>query len=119
MSNVKLTTEPAHLIAHKIQQAISAGYTIEKMKVAVQPYGTLRIIARSVAAASIELTRACNCLGITRDAIAEYEVRFWGTNGVATYPTTVDPTRQGIDSRTGAIIAKSDMAFLHDHWLNG
>lgn len=112
-----LTTEPVHIIAHTINNTQAA----PKVKAFVQHDGTLRIVAQSVSAASIAIGRAFRATRLHETIIDRFEVRFRGTQDVATYPVTQPVYRNGqyvnplndkawpegtrFDRRTGAIVA--------------
>jgi hypothetical protein len=89
------------IAAHRLANIINrAG----RVKAFVQANGNLRIVARSCAAARVELGRAGNATGINETALNTFEVRLTGTKTVLTYPVAYDPMRTDIDHRTGALL---------------
>jgi hypothetical protein len=98
-TQTRITTEPAHLIAHAINRA-------GRVKAFVQGNGNLRVVARTCAAARIEISRASRVMGVDADsALSVFEVRFKGTTNVLTYPMVYDSMRTDIDRQTGALLA--------------
>jgi len=110
MTNTQQTTDdPTYQVrrfAHVLIRTIA--HHGGKEKVFVQADGTLRVVARSVAEASVMIHRAEHYGQVKLSEIADvYQVRFWGTDLVGTYPTVATPTRPGVDVRTGMIIDQS------------
>jgi hypothetical protein len=78
----------------------------------IQKDGTLRLVTKSVAEASILITRAETALSNTLDyevrfTAKQYEVRFFKTNLIGTYPTNFSRNSfayEEIDCGTGAVI---------------
>ncbi|RLK22651.1 hypothetical protein DER29_0489 [Micromonospora sp. M71_S20] len=115
------TATAAHAIAYRIAQA---GTTPGHMKTFVQPDGTLRIVAKSVAAARVVMDRAFRATGLSETDLPEFEVRIWRTGHVLRFPTTLPvwdvarrvyvnpltgeawPAGLRLDRRTGAIVAR-------------
>ena len=105
---VELTTEPVHVIAHRINTRIAAQRRnrLGKVTAFVQPCGTLRIAARTCSAAEIVITEAVKSLGLKEATcgIDRFQVRFTRTGEVLTYPLGYQLNTKGLCPRTGAFL---------------
>lgn len=105
---VELTTEPVHVIAHRINTRIAAQRRnrLGKVTAFVQPCGTLRIAARTCSAAEIVITEAVKSLGMKEATcgIDRFQVRFTRTGEVLTYPLGYQLNTKGLCPRTGAFL---------------
>jgi hypothetical protein len=103
-------TNTAQADLHTFAQAMTlvAKRNSESMKICIQEDGTLRIVCANVSLARITMSRTERATGVNlKDLVDTFQLRFWGTDLVATYQVVFDASNPSVQSSTGMLIDQS------------